>query len=64
MGAPQVAPALFTRMCNAGSRSANAAASAWQPASVAQSAGRLWHSPTLASSAATSSHTSALRDET
>ena len=63
-GAPQVAPALFTRMCERGLALGDCVGERdGTPASVERSAGRRWHSPSLDSSAATSSHTSALRDE-
>ena len=62
-GAPQVAPALFTRMCSAGSRSAIWPASVRQASSVERLAGMASHGPIVDSSAATFSHTSALREE-
>ena len=62
-GAPHVAPALFTRMWSLLSRAAISAARSMHAASVARSAGRLTQVPTFESSAATSSHTSFLRDE-
>ncbi len=64
MGAPQLAPALFTRMCRAGSRSPSASASSLAADSLERSAGSAWHVPSFESSAATSWQTSALRDAT
>src|ERR671911_625343 len=62
-GAPHVAPALLTRMSRLDSRAATASARRRHSASLDRSAGMASHSPTFDSSAATSSQTSALRDE-
>ena len=62
--APQLAPALFTSTCSAGSRPASAVATARQPSSVPQSPGSERQVPLFESSAATSSHIDALREET
>src|SRR5438445_6343188 len=62
-GAPQLAPALLTRTWSAVSRRARASARPRAPASVEQSAGSETHVPCRDSSAATWSHTSALREE-
>ena len=63
-GAPQLAPALLTRMSRRDSRAATAAASASQPAWVPQSPGIDTHVPWRESSAAIWSHASFLRDDT
>src|SRR5262249_4448917 len=63
-GAPQLAPALLTRMSSRDSRAATAAASASQPARVTQAPGAQKHVPMADSYAATRSHTSFFRDET
>jgi hypothetical protein len=62
-GAPQVAPALLTRMSRLDSRAATASASRRHSASVDRSAAMASHSPSFDSSAAAWSNTSALRDE-
>ncbi len=62
-GAPQVAPALLTRMSSESSRAASSSARRRHSASVDRSAGRAMHVPFSDSSAATSSQTSALREE-
>ncbi len=62
-GAPHVAPALLTRMSSRGESRDTSAASRSHSSSRDRSAGMLTHVPTLESSAATSSQTSAFRDE-
>src|SRR5262245_31224655 len=63
IGAPQFAPALFTRTCSAGSRCASSRASAVTPSSVPRSAGIATHSPSFASSASAALHASTLREQ-
>src|ERR1700722_8632818 len=62
-GAPQVAPALLTRMSRASSRDATSSARRRHSASVERSAGIPMQVPFLDSSAATASTTSAFREE-
>ena len=64
IGAPQLAPALFTSTWSAGSRAESSAASRFTSDSFERSAGSAAQVPTFESSAAASAHASALRDET
>src|SRR5271168_852295 len=63
MGAPQVAPALLTRMSSASTRAAISSARRRHSGSLDRSAGIPMHVPLAVSSAATSATASALRDE-
>src|SRR6202020_1960076 len=60
-GAPQVAPALFTRMCSRSSRAPMTSISRSMPSAPARLEGTEMHSPNADSSAALASHSAALR---
>ena len=64
IGAPQFAPALFTRMCSAGSRLVISRTTVATPSLVPRSAGIAVHSPTFRSSASACLQASALREQT